>query len=123
MVSLGNTPENFRYSFGLLAICARNLNQLERSLNIVRVVDEKADPAGTRENVMRDHAALRLQKQVAIRTSHEAIEEAISVNVAHLVSPKEETDSAITMHSKIHVWEALCSFFHVADRAQTARRK
>ena len=73
--------------------------------------------------MMSRHAAAFPQKQVAIRSTHKAIEQAVSVNVAHLFSTKEETDSAIAMHSEIHVWEPLRLLFHGADRAQAARRK
>jgi len=67
--------------------------------------------------MMSHHAAAFPQKQVPIRSTHEAIEQAVSVNVAQLFSTKEETDSPIAMHTKVHVGEPFHLHFHGTDRA------
>ncbi len=54
--------------------------------------------------MMSRHAAAFPHNQVTIRPPNKAIEQAVSVNVAHLFSTIEETDSAKAMHTKVHFW-------------------
>jgi hypothetical protein len=106
-----------RRAFGVLAIGAGNPNQLERSLNIVSLLNEKADPTGMRKNMMGGHAAAFPQKQVAIRSTDKAIKQTIPMDVTHLFSTMEETDTAEAMESEVHAGQQLRFLLYCADGA------
>lgn len=61
------------------------------------------------------------QEQIAIRSPHEAVEQAVPVKMTGFFFTKEKSDATIAMDTETHVREALHLFFQGADSAQPAR--
>jgi hypothetical protein len=98
---------------------ARNLNQSERSLNVLGALDKKTDPPGLRENMMRRHAIATLHQPVAVRFPNKTIEQTVSVDVAAFFSAKEEPNSSKAMHPWLYTRQLPHARFDVADSAET----
>ncbi len=103
----------------MLAISARNLNQLERVLNIARFLDEKANPARAREDMM-NCGTPKSHQPIAICAPDKTIEQPVPMNMTQLFPAKKKTDSAKTMNSECYSGKPLRNLFDRADRAQAA---
>jgi hypothetical protein len=97
-------------------------DQFERRTNIVLVANPKADPTRAWKNMVWQSAPSANQR-IAIRTTDEAVQQSVSMNVAGLFPVEPEINPTKPMNARLHAGPPTYFGFDVTDSANACWMK